>query len=65
MLKVVRMIIARKCVERKAPLIATDRDVYALTGKNMEEQLAEAMPLAARRKIKIGETFNGIYYKIL
>ena len=65
MLKAVRMIIARKCVERKAPLIATDRDVYALTGKNLEEQLAEAMPLAEQRKIKIGETFNGIYYKIL
>lgn len=59
------MIIARKCVGRKAPLIATDRDVYALTGKNLEEQPAEAMPLAEQRKIKIGETFNGIYYKIL
>ena len=65
MLKTIKMIIGRKCVERKAPLIATDRDVYALTGKNLEEQLAEAMPLATQRKIKIGETFNGIYYRVL
>ena len=42
MLKAVRMIIARKCVERKAPLIATDKEVYAATGKSLEEQLAEA-----------------------
>lgn len=64
MLKAVRMIIARKCVERKAPLVATDKEVYAVTGKSLEEQLAEAMPLAEQKLIKIGETFNGIYYKM-
>lgn len=58
------MIIARKCVERKAPLIATEEDVYELTGKSLEEQLAEAMPLAEQKFMKIGETFNGIYYKL-
>ena len=65
MLKTIKTIIGRKCVERKAPLIATDMDVYRVTGKNMEEQLVEAMPLAERKKIKIGETLNGIYYRIL
>ena len=58
------MIIARKCVECKAPLIATDKEVYAATGKSLEEQLAEAMPLAEQKVMKIGETFNGIYYKL-
>lgn len=58
------MIIARKCVERKAPLIATETEVYAVTGKSLEEQLAEAMPLAEQKLLKIGETFNGIYYKL-
>ena len=65
MLNTIRKIIDRKCIARVFPLIATDMDVYRATGKNMEEQLAEAMPLAEQRKIKIGETFNGIYYKML
>lgn len=58
------MIIARKCVERKAPLLATDKEVHAVTGKSLKEQLAEAMPLAEQKVMKIGETFNGIYYKM-
>lgn len=65
MLKTIKMIIGRKCIARKMPLIATDMDVYRATGKNMEEQLVEAMQLAEARKIKIGETLNGIYYRIL
>ena len=65
MLKIIKMIIARKCIARNEPLIATDMDVYRVTGKNMEEQLAEAMPLAEKKKIKIGETLNGIYYRVL
>ena len=59
------MIIARKCAERQEPLIATDMEVYAVTGKGLDAQLVEAMPLAEKRVIKIGETFNGIYYKVL
>ena len=65
MLNTIRKIIGRKCIERVFPLIATDMDVYRVTGKNLEEQLVEAMPLAEKKKIKIGETFNGIYYRVL
>ena len=65
MLNTIRKIIGRKCIARNEPLIATDMDVYCVTGKNMEEQLVEAMPLAEKKKIKIGETLNGIYYRVL
>ena len=65
MLNTIRKIIGRKCMKRVFPLIATDMDVYRATGKNMEEQLVEATPLAERKKIKIGETLNGIYYRVL
>ena len=51
-------------MERKAPLIATDKEVHAATGKSLEEQLAEAMPLAEQKLMKIGMTFNGVYYKL-
>lgn len=58
------MIIARKCVERKHPLIATAMEVYSLTGIESDVQRDEAEVLVAKGVITTGRTFNGTYYKL-
>lgn len=58
------MIIAKKCVERRAPLIATGMEVYRATGRNHAQQAAEAKVLIAEGRIEWGRTFFDVYYKI-
>lgn len=65
MLKAVKMIIGRKVVERKAPLVATSREVYEMTGKSLTVQLNEAAALERQGVLIVGKTFNGFYYKIV
>ena len=64
MLKAIKMIIGRKCVERKFPLIATAYEVFAATGLTREQQSVEASRLAAAGTITIGDTFNDVYYSL-
>lgn len=65
MLKAIKMIIGCKVVQRKAPLVATSREVYDLTGKSQAVQLDEAAALERRGVLIVGKTFNGFYYKIV
>ena len=65
MLKAVKMIIGRKVVQRKAPLVATAREVYEMTGKRLTVQIDEAAVLEGKGIVIIGKTFNDIYYKIV
>ena len=65
MLSTIKIIISRKCLAGIEPLVATNMEVYAITGKALDAQIIEAMPLAERRTIKIGETFNGVYYRLI
>lgn len=64
MLRVIRMIIARKIVARREPHIATAMEVYAATGLNAMDQRDEAEALSAKGLLTIGRTFNGVYYKL-
>ena len=64
MLKTIRMIIARKCVARRAPLIATAMEVYRETGIMPSQQADEAVRLAAQGIIECGITFTDVYYKL-
>ena len=61
MQRIIRKIIARKCVEGRRPLVATAMEVYEECGLPLKEQLAvaEALP-----KIKIGQTSNSYYYEL-
>lgn len=58
------MIIARKCVARRAPLIATSMEVYRETGITPSKQADEAVKLVAQGIIECGITFNDVYYKL-
>lgn len=64
MLKTIRMIIARKCVARRAPLIATSMEVYREAGITPSKQADEAVKLVAQGIIECGITFNDVYYKL-
>lgn len=64
MLKTIRMIIARKCVARRAPLIATSMEVYRESGITPSKQADEAVKLVAQGIIECGITFNDVYYKL-
>lgn len=58
------MIIARKCVERKAPLVATSLEVYRASGKDGQQQFDEVLPLIEQGVVECGRTLNDIYYKL-
>lgn len=64
MLKIIRMIIARKCVERKAPLVATGNEVFRISGKGGKQQFDEVLPLIEHGVVQCGRTLNDIYYKL-
>lgn len=65
MLKAIRMIIARKCIERRRPLHATSYEVFETTGLNREEQLRLAKQLEREGVVVVGKTFNDIYYQLV
>lgn len=62
MLRVIRMIIARKCVEGKAPLVATGMEVHRVTGLTIAEQVAAVEALGD--KVITGRTLTDVYYKL-
>ena len=62
MLRVIRMIIARKCVEGKTPLVATGMDVHRVTGLTIAEQMTAVEALGD--KVITGRTLTDVYYKL-
>ena len=64
-LKAIRMIIARKCVERIQPLVATGMEVHATIGLARDEQLSVARQYEVAGKVVIGETLNDICYRLV
>ena len=63
--KAVRMIVARKCVERIQPLVATGMEVYTLTGLSREEQLRAVRQYEKAGRIVVADTLNDICYRLV
>lgn len=59
------MVIAKKRVERRKPLLATAMEVYKASGLDDEAQYREAERLSAAGIIIIGRTLNERYYQIV
>lgn len=54
------MIIARKVMERRAPVLATEREVAAIRGRTT----TEAEVQQAAQHIEVGHTFYERYYTL-
>lgn len=65
MLKAIRQIIARKCVESRRPLVALQSEVLKATGMTIEAVEAEAFKLRMQGKIDQGRTLNDKYYVLI
>lgn len=64
MVDVIKMIIDGKRLALREPYIATAYEVYTATGLTREQQHDEAQCLAAAGVIKVGNTFNDVYYSL-